>query len=108
VATYTIAADKLTTDALTLVANTADTVSIVGRASARRPAVVIHPSSPSATTPVWVTFDGSDPDPAQGFAYPLWPGQTGSMEDRGPAQRADGDITVKLKSSAAQVYSVET
>jgi hypothetical protein len=100
-ATYTIAADKLTTDVLTLVANTADTVTIVGRASARRPAVVIHPSSPSATTPVWVTFDGSDPDPAQGFAYPLWP-------DRGPAQRADGDITVKVRSAAAQVYSVES
>lgn len=107
-ASYSIAADKWTTDALTLSANTVDTVTIVGRGSARRPHVVVHPGSPSAATAVWVTFDGSDPDPAGGMAFPLWPGQSGGPEERGPANRPEGDITVKLKSSAAQVYSVET
>jgi hypothetical protein len=107
-ATYSIASNKRSTDALTLTANVTDTVTITGRDSSRNPKVVIHPGSPSSTTAVWVTFDGSDPDPAQGMASPLWPGQDGAPESWGPAQRPEGDITIKVRSAAAQVYSVET
>lgn len=94
-ADYTISTSQVSTPSLSIAAGAQDRITFTGR-YAGKVRVVIH----SGSSPLWVTADGRDPNPALGFAYPALPGVS-EIGSRGVPS------VVRVHATGPTTYSVE-